>query len=391
MRLTRGRASPPGAACKAHPTGRQSRTLGRGLMNATLRMLGVAGLTAGALAQAAEVADTLSRPATQVARPAQSFLLGVASAGERLVAVGERGVVVLSDDQGKSWRQVSIPVSVTLTAVNFANAKKGWAVGHRGVILATADGGETWVQQLEGKQFAQRALAQVKASASPASAALADAELLVKDGADKPFLDVSFADDKHGLAVGGYGLCAATQDGGASWAACMGQLPNPKGAHLYSIARNGQAVYIAGEQGVVLRAADGVNYTAVASPYTTSLFTVGIAQNGHIVLGSLRGAAFVSTDQGSSFDKLATDTPGSFSGATRTRDGRLLLSTQIGQLLEYDPVARRLKAVTAPPMPPLAGLTQSASGALVMVGVRGASVLPAAPAAAPAASTPPKP
>ena len=33
------------------------------------------------------------------------------------------------------------PVSVTLTAVRFADATHGWAVGHGGVVLATADGG----------------------------------------------------------------------------------------------------------------------------------------------------------------------------------------------------------------------------------------------------------
>lgn len=351
-------------------------------LNAGLRAL-MAALALGAAAggaRAAEVADTLSRPATRVARPAQAFLLGVTSAGARLVAVGERGVVVLSDDQGKSWRQAAVPVSVTLTAVSFPSARKGWAVGHRGVILATTDGGETWNQQLQGAQFAQQALTQAKAATAPASAALAEAELLVKDGADKPFLDVSFSDDQHGLAVGAYGVCAATQDGGAHWTACMDRLPNPKGAHLYAIARSGRAVYVAGEQGVVLRSDDGAAYTALASPLPTSVFTVGIATNGDIVLGSLRGAAFVSTDQGRSFGPLVTDTPGSFSGATRTRDGRLLLSTQTGQLLQYDAAARRLHAVAAPPTAPLTGLTSTASGGLVLVGVRGASALPSIPA-----------
>lgn len=332
-------------------------------------------LSAG-VAGAAEVPDTLNRPATRVARPGQVFLLGVAAAGERVVAVGERGVVVLSDDQGKTWRQAAVPVSVTLTAVSFATARKGWAVGHRGVILATADGGETWTQQLEGQRFAQQALAQVKAAASPASAALQNAELLVRDGADKPFLDVSFTDDQHGLAVGAYGLCAATRDGGVSWVPCMERLPNPQGAHLYAIARSGRVTYVAGEQGLVLRADDGLNFTAVAGTQATSVFAIGIAANGDVVLGSLRGAAFVSTDQGRSFNPLATDTPGSFSGATRTRDGRLLLSTQIGQLLQYDAAARRLKTLAAPRLAPLTGLLQTSTGALVLVGVRGASVLP---------------
>ena len=44
-------------------------------------------------------------PARVRAGALRSTLLDVASAGQRLVAVGERGHVLLSDDQGKTWRQ----------------------------------------------------------------------------------------------------------------------------------------------------------------------------------------------------------------------------------------------------------------------------------------------
>ena len=38
-----------------------------------------------------------------VAMAAKSMLLGAAQAGERLVAVGERGIVVLSEDAGRTY------------------------------------------------------------------------------------------------------------------------------------------------------------------------------------------------------------------------------------------------------------------------------------------------
>jgi hypothetical protein len=38
---------------------------------------------------------------------------------------------------GRQWRQASVPVSVTLTAVSFATPQLGWAVGHAGVVLHT--------------------------------------------------------------------------------------------------------------------------------------------------------------------------------------------------------------------------------------------------------------
>ena len=66
-------------------------------------------------------------------------------AGSSIVAVGEYGNVVLSDDDGKTWRQAkSVPTQVTFTAVAFVDDKNGWAVGHDTVILHTSDAGETW-------------------------------------------------------------------------------------------------------------------------------------------------------------------------------------------------------------------------------------------------------
>ena len=76
----------------------------------------------------------------------RSMMLAVARAGDRLVTVGERGRVLLSDDSGKTWRQAeSVPVSVTLTAVTFADARSGWATGHAGVVLHTVDAGNTYL------------------------------------------------------------------------------------------------------------------------------------------------------------------------------------------------------------------------------------------------------
>ena len=126
-------------------------------MNATrtvgsaLRVAALAAMAASApLTKAAPVADALVRPALPVAAPARATLLGVAPAGARLVAVGERGIVALSDDAGQTWRQGRVPVSVTLTAVRFIDARNGFAVGHGGVVLASTDGGETWEVLFDG-------------------------------------------------------------------------------------------------------------------------------------------------------------------------------------------------------------------------------------------------
>ncbi|WP_220476874.1 WD40/YVTN/BNR-like repeat-containing protein [Massilia cavernae] len=98
----------------------------------------------------------LDRPAVQVKAPERQVLLAAAQAGTRVVAVGERGLVVLSDDAGASWRQArAVPVSTTLTAVSFRSAQLGWAVGHGGVVLHTRDGGDTWTRQADGASLAR--------------------------------------------------------------------------------------------------------------------------------------------------------------------------------------------------------------------------------------------
>src|SRR5690606_34038169 len=175
--------------------------LHRGLA-ALLLAAGLMSLPAHA-GSASAVPDVLDMPALATHRAQQSLQLGISRAGQRLVSVGARGLVQLSDDDGATWRQAShVPVSVTLTDVEFVSAEQGWAVGHSGVVLSSADGGETWVRRMDGNQAAQLVLEgarqQLAQGAEGAERAVRNAEFLVADGPDKPFLDVTFADEQHG-------------------------------------------------------------------------------------------------------------------------------------------------------------------------------------------------
>lgn len=83
-------------------------------------------------------------PAIALGSAEHAPLVAAAQARQRLVAVGDHGVIVLSDD-GATWRQAhSVPVDGLLTALSFVDERQGWAVGHGGVVLHTEDGGETW-------------------------------------------------------------------------------------------------------------------------------------------------------------------------------------------------------------------------------------------------------
>ena len=68
----------------------------------------------------------------------EALLLGVTRAGKRIVAVGEYGNIVLSDDDGATWHQAKdVSTTVTMTAVHFADDKRGWAVGHDTLVMHT--------------------------------------------------------------------------------------------------------------------------------------------------------------------------------------------------------------------------------------------------------------
>ena len=94
--------------------------------------------------------DLLRLPAARNTNATAAMLLDVVNTGRRLVAVGEHGIVICSDDNGDTWVQSEVPVSVTLTAACFPTPTHGWAVGHDGVVLHSSDGGGSWEKQLDG-------------------------------------------------------------------------------------------------------------------------------------------------------------------------------------------------------------------------------------------------
>jgi len=158
----------------------------------------------------------LDTPAVPVKVPSGVFFVAITRAGERLVAVGEHGVVICSDDEGATWWQAQVPVTVTLTCVAFATPLLGWAAGHFGVILATTDGGKTWVEQLNGIQVNQLALAAAQAippgdTTSPAFAlGLKRAEFFVQLGPDKPFLTLVALSSQNIMVFGAYRMAVVT-------------------------------------------------------------------------------------------------------------------------------------------------------------------------------------
>ncbi|TXT37486.1 MAG: hypothetical protein FD135_3559 [Comamonadaceae bacterium] len=339
-------------------------------------------LTVGAVmaakAEAGGRIDVLEMPARLSDQAKSAVLNAVALAGQRVVAVGEMGIILLSDDNGQTWRQAkAVPTSVTLTNVRFATGSTGWAVGHSGVVLKTTDSGESWVRQLDGRQVAQIELvaadAAMQSNAETGARRQRDAQRMVTEGADKPFLDVYFFDEQNGLVVGAYGLIFGTRDGGKTWASQLGLVDNPKSRHLYHLAVAGNELLMTGEQGALYRVSEvGQRVTALPSPYAGTLFGALAAPGGNTVVFGLRGNAFVSPDQGGSWTKVDFGPPVTLTAGTRMRDGRWVVADETGRVLVSRNGGGQFVNPAVPKMNAATGVVEAADGSLVLSTQHGA-------------------
>lgn len=319
--------------------------------------------------------DPMQRPALKSRLASRSVLVGVARAGDRLVAVGERGHVVISNDHARSWQQVEVPVSVTLTAVHFVDERAGWAVGHSGVILHSNDGGSTWRKQLDGVQANQLIAEAARASGNPSL--LERAKRFEMDGPDKPFLAVHFIDTQRGLAVGAFGMAFATEDGGQQWRPILDLVPNDDERHIYAIHQVADALYLAGEQGLLLRRlAQQGNFEKLETPFRSTVFKLLNAADGTLLAAGLGGKVYRSTDQGRQWDAVTPAGKTALTAGIVTKDGVVLVN-ETGQLLLSADGGRNFKTVSPTGQPfPAAGLAAAANGQLVVVGPFGVQALP---------------
>jgi photosystem II stability/assembly factor-like uncharacterized protein len=296
-------------------------------------------------------------------------ILTVARAGKRMLAAGERGIVLYSDDGGRSWRQARTPTSGSLVAMRFASDKLGWAVGHMGLVLHTEDGGLTWAKQFDGAQAASLALEAAQKSGN--ARAIQDAERLVADGADKPFFDLCLVNDHTLFIVGAYNLVFRSDNGGQSWTPWQEHVANPKSLHLYAIQAVGDALYIAGEQGLLLRSDDrGEHFAPLESPYKGSWFGLVGTGNGALLAYGLRGNAYITRDLGKSWQQVTSGTPVSISAGAELADGRIAIVSQAGDVLISADQGLNFARLPEKTGLPLAAVAQGPDG-LVLGSLRG--------------------
>jgi len=303
------------------------------------------------------IADVIDTPARPTELAPDNLLNDVERAGDRLVAIGERGHIIYSDDDGESWTQAEVPVSVTLTGVDFGSETHGWAVGHSGVVLHSDDAGESWKLQLTGIRAAELAIESQKEAIAEMEERIeaapeeekSDLEWALDDllfslenmeadldiGPVNPFLDVWFANENSGFVVGAYGLIFRTQDGGESWTDLSPRLDNAQKFHLNAITDiAGGAMVIVGEAGQIHVSVDnGESWERRESPYPGSLFGVtGTGDVNEILAFGLRGTLLHSTDLGRSWTTKNTGSTATLNDGV-SKDSRIILVGNSGAVL----------------------------------------------------------
>ena len=270
-------------------------------------------------------------PAMQAPLASKSLMLDIIKINDnKLVAVGERGHILLSND-AITWRQANVPLRTTLTAVYFVDESHGWAVGHDATILFSSDGGENW----EVQQFLHEK--------------------------EKPLLDVTFKDNLQGIAIGAYGQLYRTNDGGKNWTfEFHGEFLLPEDleyldelkqedeeayldeqssilAHFNSIFKDGRTLYMVGEVGLIAKSSDfAKKWLPFDEIYQGSFNDISRTHQGNLLVVGLRGNVFRSLKNGTPWQHIKTGTQALLNSIVLGDNGSIYVLGNNGVILKSD-------------------------------------------------------
>ena len=290
------------------------------------------------------------QPAEVTTAATKAMILSSARAGKRIVAVGNHGIVLLSDTDGADFRQAkSVPVRSTLSAVFFVDDKTGWAVGQWGVVLRTDDAGESWTLQRHDTSV------------------------------DQPLFSVWFRDKERGYAVGLWSLLITTVDGGKTWTQL--KLPPPPDAkkadrNLLKIFANRMGtLFIAAEKGTVLKSYDGESWTYINTGYKGSFWTGIVLNNGTILVGGLRGTIYRSADDGRSWREVKSEFKSSITDFAEAA-GKVYAAALDGVFLESENGGGTFKGSQREDRLPFTAISVNSTGKLVKFSKQGVVIDP---------------
>ena len=311
---------------------------------ACLAMAAVILAVPAARAQEEEGAEAPRGKTVVEIKPGRIVLIDIAAAGERLVAVGERGFALLSDDAGQTWRARETPVTRTLTGVAFRDAKVGVAVGHGASVIRTEDGGENWTR------------------------------IPLSEAEPESLLGVASLGGERFAAYGAFGMYFDTADAGRTWERRT-VLAEDFEWHISKVFTVGETLFMVAESGTLARSDDaGETWTAIDSPYVGSYFGGVATGEGAVIAFGMRGNVFRSTDLGASWQKIELGTTTSLNGGRVLADGRILLVGNSGLLALSRDGGQSLETHWAPTGRGFAAVAE-AGGRIILAGESGVTPL----------------
>jgi photosystem II stability/assembly factor-like uncharacterized protein len=177
-------------------------------------------------------------------------------------AVGEKGMIVHTEDGGKTWQEQASGTKNVLNSVSFVDTQHGWSVGDYGTLLHTEDGGIQW-KEMQDDHAWRRWLSVVFVDAQQGWAACERGIAYTKDGGitwlDQTYGEgrlssITFANTQCGWAVGDEGAILHTVDGGQTWK----KQASGTDRWLFSVAFvNAQRGWAVGATGTILHTKDG--------------------------------------------------------------------------------------------------------------------------------------
>lgn len=292
----------------------------------------------------AQEAATAAKPASSRVvvdiKPDRIVLMDVGLAGNRLVAVGERGFTLVSDNEGKDWRAQGTPVDRTLTGVAFKDDKTGIAVGHGGTVIRTEDGGGRWVQ------------------------------VPLEEAGPDSLLGVTWLGEDHFITYGAFGLYFDSVDAGRTWQRRT-VLNEEFDRHISQVVTVGSSLVMTAESGTLLRSDDGgTTWSEIVSPYQGSYFGGLLTKTGAVLVFGMRGNVYRSTDLGATWTKIPIATTMSLMAGRQLSDGTLLLVGNAGLLASSRDDGQTLQLHWSPARKGLASFAQVGSR-VVLVGETG--------------------
>lgn len=311
-----------------------------------------AGLCLAAPARSDETAQVAQKPASAPAssvvvdiRSDRIVLLDITRVGQRLIAVGERGFTLVSDDDGKTWKGVQTPVTRQLTGLAFKDDKVGIAVGHGGSFVRTEDGGNTW------------------------------ALVTVDEAGLDSILGITHIAGDHFIAYGAFGLYFDSQDAGRTWQRGT-VLSEDFDRHISRVIAVGSSLLLVAESGTLARSDDGgATWIALTSPYAGSYFGALAVKDGSVLAFGMRGNVFRSLDLGTTWQKVETGTTVSFMSGRQLADGRVMLVGNSGLIGESADGGQSFVLHTATPGKGFAALLENPGGSILFAGESGITPL----------------